>query len=176
MLACYSCTVVELYKVRITIILQDSRFSLCSDVLHAISGVVTISPPRIASVCSGDQLELMCNVTGMFLEWNISRIDVETGVARQFVRRSITADGPADIQTFPVEYNSTIFMFSRTSSQGSPVLTSRVMIDSVKDSLNGTVVTCVDLTSPNMESSTTIIMTINSRIQSMWIVTPIIIY
>lgn len=140
--------------------------------LHAISGVVTISPPRIASVCSGDQLELMCNVTGMLLEWNISQIDVETGAARQFVRRSITADGPADIQTFPVEYNSTIFTFSRTSAQGSPVLTSRVVINSVKDGLNDTVVTCVDVTSPNMESSTTTIMIINSRIQSMWIVTP----
>ena len=73
---------------------------------------------------------------------------------RQFIQRGITADGPADIQTFPVEYNSTIFTFSRTSIQGSPVLTSRVVIDSVKDSLNGTVVTYMDVTSPTMESST----------------------
>ena len=123
--------------------------------LHAttISGAVTISPPGIASVCSGHQLELMCRLsaTVMFLEWNIFRIDVEIRMYRQFIQRGITADGPAHIQTFPVEYNSTIFTFSRTSIQGSPVLTSRVVIDSVKDSLNGTVVTCMDVTSPTME-------------------------
>ena len=125
---------------------------------HAITllGAVTISPPGIASVFSGHQLELMCrpSATGMFLEWNFFRIDVETRMYRQFIQRGITADGPADIQTFPVEYNSTIFTFSRTSIQGSPVLTSRVVIDSVKDSLNGTVVTYMDVTSPTMESST----------------------
>ena len=60
------------------------------------------------------------------------------------------------------------FHFSRTSPQGSPVLTSRVVIDSVKDSLNGTVVTCMDVTSSTMESSATVIMIINSRIQCMW--------
>ena len=130
---------------------------------------MTISPPGIASVCSGHQLELMCSATEMFLKWNFSWIDVETGMTRQFIRRGITADGPADIQTFPVEYNSTIFTFLRTSVQGSPVLTSRVVIDSVKDSLNGTVVTCAqDVASSTMESSTTIIMIINSRIQCTW--------
>ena len=126
-----------------------------------ISDAVTISPPGIASVCSGHQLELIYNATGMFLEWNFSRIDVETGMSRQFIWRGITAD----IQTFPVEYNSTIFTFSRTSPQGSPVLTSRVVIDSVKDSLNGTVVKCMDVTSSTMESSATVITIINSRIQ-----------
>ena len=137
--------------------------------MYCISGTAAISPLSVASVCSEDQLELMCNATGMFLEWNISQIDVETGVARQFIRRSITADGPADIQTFPVQYNSTIFTFSRTSFQGSPVLTSKVVINSVKESLNGTVVTCVDVTSPRRESSSTTIVIINSRIQSMWV-------
>lgn len=129
-------------------------------------GAVTISPPGMALVCNGDQLELTCNVTGMFLEWNLFRID-ETSTARHFMRRPITADGPADIQTFPVDYNSTTFTFSRTSAQGSPVLTSRVLINEVKDSLNGTMVTCLDVISPNMESSSTIIVIINRQIQCM---------
>ena len=115
------------------------------------AGTVKISPSEIASVCSGDQLELMCNATGSLLEWNFSHID-ETGTARQFIRRGIAADGPADLQTFTVEYNSTMFTFSKTSAQESPILTSRVVIDSVNDNLNGTVVICVDITSPRMES------------------------
>lgn len=129
-------------------------------------GAVTISPPGIALVCSGDQLELICNIPGMLLEWNLSRID-ETGRARQFIQRGITADGPAGIQTFPIEYNSTTFIFSRTSAQGSPILTSRMLISAVSDNLDGTVVTCVDLTSLNMESSSTTIMIMNSQLLSM---------
>ena len=131
---------------------------------------MTVSPPSVASVCSGHQLQLTCNATAAFLEWTFSWIDLETGAARQFIRQGITADGQADVQTFPVEYNSTTFTFSRTSAQGSPVLTSKVVIDSVKDSLNGTVVTCMDITSPNMESATTTIVIINNRIQSMWVI------
>ena len=133
------------------------------------AGTVKISPPEIASVCSGDQLELTCNATGSLLEWNFSHID-ETGRARQFIQRGIAADGPADLQMFTIEYNSTMFTFSKTSAQESPILTSRVVIDSVNDNLNGTVVICVDITSPMMESSSTTIMIINSQIQCMWTV------
>ena len=46
----------------------------------SVSGCVALSPPRIAPVCSGDQLELICSTTETFIEWSISRID-ETGVA-----------------------------------------------------------------------------------------------
>ena len=48
----------------------DISIIIYSYVLHAItiSGAVTISPPGIASVCSGHQLELMCSVTVMFLQ------------------------------------------------------------------------------------------------------------
>ena len=133
--------------------------------LHAItiSGAVTISPPGIASVCSGHQLELMCRLsaTGMFLEWNFFRIDVETRMYRQFIRQGITANSEADAQMYTVEYNSTVFTVSRISAQESPVLSSRLFIDNVNYSLNGTVVTSVDVTSPNLESSTTTIMIIN---------------
>ena len=119
-----------------------------------------ISPPEIASVCMGDQLELMCNTTGSLLEWNLSHID-KAGTSRQFIRRGITANGEADAQMYTVEYNSTMFTISRISAQESPVLSSRLFIDGVNDSLNSTVVTCVDVTSPNLESSTTTIRIIN---------------
>ena len=134
------------------------------------AGTVKISPPEIASVCSGDQLELMCNATGSLLEWNLFHSIDETGTARHFIRRGIAADGPADLQMFTIEYNSTMFTFSKTSTQDSPILTSRVVINSVNDNLNGTVVICVDITSPRMESSSTTILIINREIQCMWTV------
>ena len=129
---------------------------------------MTISPPGIASVCNGDQLELMCNTTGRLLEWRFFQAD-ETGTTREFARRGITADGPHDIQTFnQTVLNSTIFTFLRTSAQDSLVLTSKVVIRTVRDiSLNGTVVICMDVASPSMESSSTTIMIINSHFQSM---------
>ena len=127
-------------------------------------GTVIISPPQIASVCMGDQLELMCNTTGSLLEWNLFHIDT----SRQFIRRGITANGEADAQVYTVEYDSTMFTISRISAQESPLLSSRLFIDNVNYSLNGTVVTCVDVTSTIMESSTTTIMIINRWIQCMW--------
>ena len=43
--------------------------------MHTI-GTVTLFPAGIAPVCTGDQLELTCNTTGMpkFLNWSITLV------------------------------------------------------------------------------------------------------
>ena len=51
-----------------------------------VKGRVTISPPEVASVCDGGQLELKCIITESVLEWriipkqNYSQLSVETYV------------------------------------------------------------------------------------------------
>ena len=37
-----------------------------------MEGRLTISPPELAPVCEGDQLELNCTVTGSVIEWRIT--------------------------------------------------------------------------------------------------------
>ena len=123
----------------------------------SISGTVTIFPSGVAPVCNRDQLELICNITGRLLEWRFFLIDNETGAVRKYAGKGISADGLREAQTSnQTRFNSTVIIFSRTSSQDSPILTSRVLISAVSDSLNGTVVTCMDAASEIMESTTII--------------------
>ena len=53
------------------------------------TGTVLISPPEIASICIGDQLEQMCTTTGSLLEWNLFHID-KAGTSQQFIQRGIS--------------------------------------------------------------------------------------
>ena len=69
---------------------------------------MTISPSGVASVCSGDQLELTCNSTGSLLEWQIN----VTSAARLY-RRGITSAGGIDKETYQLQINSTVFVISR---------------------------------------------------------------
>ena len=134
----------------------------------SVSGTVSIFPSGVAPVCSGNQLEVICNTTGTHLEWRLFLIDDETGAARVYARWGISADGPREVQTFnQTGVNSTVITFSRSSTQGSPVLTSRMLISAVSDSLNSTMVTCMDVASGTMESTS--IITFNSQSQSKFI-------
>ena len=117
---------------------------------NSVSGTVSIFPSGVALVCSGDQLELICNITGRLLDWRFFLIDNKTGAAREYARKGISADGPREAQTSnQTRFNSTVIIFSRISSQDSPILTSRVLTSAVSSSLNGTVVTCMDVASNN---------------------------
>ena len=73
---------------------------------YILSGKVTISPSGIASdsVCSGDQLELTCNVMGSVLEW---RINV-TSSSRMY-RRGIRSENQNDFQTSYLMVNNINF-------------------------------------------------------------------
>ena len=96
-------------------------------------------------MCSGDQLELMCTTTGMFLNWSYSLIPDG---------RVIQSTGQSD-QNYVLTVNNTVFTIYRLSDPNSLPLMSRLLIRPVSDDLNGTVVTCVDLEA-SISSSTII--------------------
>ena len=112
------------------------------------SGTVTLSPSGVAPVCSEDQLELMCTVTGALLQWRFSTILGE-------LTRTITSTGPAMSQLTVL---STVFNFSRISADSSmmPVV-SRLVISPVSNRLNGTVMNCVNAEAGEVASTTIIV-------------------
>ena len=99
-------------------------------------------------MCSGDQLELTCTVTGELLQWRFSTILGE-------LTRTITSIGPAMSQ---LTVNSTVFNFSRISADSSvmPVV-SRLVISPVSNRLNGTVMNCVNADAGEVASTTIIV-------------------
>ena len=121
------------------------------------AGLVTISPPTVASVCRGHQLDLMCTVTGSFLQWSFSLIPENgtTAIRRTFVLTSLSSTN----QLSHLQVNSTKFTFSRISAQNSVPLVSKLAINATSDGLNGTVVTCLDVQAS--ESMATIIQIMN---------------
>ena len=112
-----------------------------------------ISPSGVASVCQeGDQLELMCTVSGMFQRWDFTVI-LGNGAVMNFMH-SNTADGPSGVPP-PVTVNSTMFTYSRLSARDRLPLITRLIISSVSEGLNGVEVSCMDLEAS--ESTTTTI-------------------
>ena len=120
----------------------------CYNNINIDSGAVTLSPSGVAPVCSGDQLELTCTVTGALLQWRFSTIRGE-------LTRTVTSTGPAMSQ---LTVNSTVFNFSRISADSSvmPVV-SRSVISPVSNRLNGTVMNCVDVEAVEVASTTIIV-------------------
>ena len=126
-----------------------------------------LSPSEIAEVCDGESLEFTCSVTGILLEWSFPRLS-EPQTLRLHTH-TITAEGPAESQTFLVTNNSTIiYQFTRTSAEGSQPVSSRLlMISTVSNDHNGTVITSSVVTSPTTEtaSESTTIVVIDNQIQ-----------
>ena len=120
-----------------------------------ITGVM-ISPPGIAPVCSGDQLELICTTTGRFLELSFFLIPEGDTTARRY-SRVLNSDSP----TSELEVNTITFMFSIISAGSSLHLTSRLIISPVSDSLNRTEVNCTDVGTSN--STSTIVTVIDDN-------------
>ena len=114
--------------------------------------VVKISPSGVAPVCQiGDQLELTCSVTGVFLRWQFTVI-LEDGTSRTFMP-DVTAGGSSGRMA-----NSTSFTFSRLSTQP---LTSNMTINPVSEGLNGVQVNCIDR--ETSESATITILIVDAR-------------
>ena len=112
---------------------------------------MTISASEMVSVCSGSELELMCNVTGSsVLEWRI--------VASQVYRRSVTSQGGTDTQMSFLIIGNITLAFTRISDENNMPLVSRLLISPVNGGLNLTRVICEDL-SNSMQSTTTIVVT-----------------
>ena len=124
-----------------------------------------LSPSGIvAQGCEGEELEFTCSITGTLLEWSFP-IVVEGHASRPF-SRAITAEGPAEAQTFQLMDNATTYSFTRTSAEGSPV-SSRLLINAVGNSHNGTEITCQDVSSQPEDMASTTIVVIDSQIQGM---------
>ena len=79
---------------------------------------------------------------------------------------AITAEDPAEAQTFQLMDNATTYSFTRNSAEGSPV-SSRLLINAVGNSHNGTQITCLDVRSQTEEVASTTIVVIDSHIQGM---------
>ena len=106
-------------------------------------------------MCSGDQLDLICTITGELLQWRFRVIRGNETIATE-IRRTITSTGSAMSN---LVVNSTMFNFSRISAHNHssmPVI-SRLVISPVSNGLNGTVMNCVDVDAAEISSTTVII-------------------
>lgn len=99
----------------------------------------------IAPVCSGDQLELICNTTGRIHEWSFSSIPNTRALT------SLTRG------TSYLMVNSVTFNFTRISVEGISPLVSRLVISPVESALNGTSVNCTDQETSETQSTTVVI-------------------
>ena len=133
----------------------------CHELHGSAGGAVMISPPGLASVCDGDQLELTCTTTGSQLEWRFNAIR-GNATATEF-SRIINADGSAMSQ---LVINSIMFRFSRISAKDSLPVMSMLLISPVNRNLNGTVINCVDL-GTSEASSTTVVIRESDSLQGM---------
>ena len=113
---------------------------------------VTMTPSGIIIACSGDHVELTCRTTGTLLQWQIRSVTNET--SRIYTRTLSSLD--ATNQTTSLKINSSVFNFSRLSTQGTSPLLSRLVVSQVSDVLNGTEVKCEDETTA--VSSTTAVI------------------
>ena len=119
--------------------------------VHA--GASMISPSGIASVCSGEHLDITCTTSGTFLRWYI-RFENENSASRTYTRTLSSMGVASSVASLMI--NSTIFSFSRISTQGSLPLSSRLEISPVSEILNKTEVKCEDVTAAVNSSATTI--------------------
>ena len=115
---------------------------------------VALSPSGIASVCSGDQLELTCSVMGSVLEW---QINVTNASSYRIYRHPIISEGQTFIWVYHLTINNNILLtFSRISNEGVSPLVSRLLINPVSESLNGAKVICKAEQMSSLQSTTTI--------------------
>ena len=121
-----------------------------------MAGAVILSPSGTESVCSGDQLELMCTLTdpgSSLLEWSFTPT-----TASMSIQRAIEAASPRDqISHFMV--NSTLLTMSRISAEDQLPLVSSLLINPVTIGLNETVVSCKDVIM--METAYAIVSVLN---------------
>ena len=123
-----------------------------------------VSPPGVASVCSGDQLELTCTTSGRVLEWAFALV-LDNVVTRAYTK-GLTTDTEAPE---PLLINSTRFTFSRLSLPNSLPLISILVISPVTVGLNGTEVNCTDVQTSETVSTTITTITkdlIEGRLQN----------
>ena len=120
-------------------------------------GTANISPSHMASVCRGDQLELICTTTGRILEWSFSLIPTGETTAVTYSQVLSTSSSFSAV-TSVILVNSS-FSFSRFSDQYALPLISRLLMNPVSAELNGIEVNCADR--ETSETASTLVQIIN---------------
>ena len=108
---------------------------------------MTISPSGVATVCNGDQLELICTLTdtGSFtvLVWTVTLIPKNAATPTS-LSLALSSDSPSDQTFHTIVSNSTNLTLSRISFQNSFPLVSRLLFSPVSNHLNRTEVNCLN--------------------------------
>jgi hypothetical protein len=111
-------------------------------VIITTAGAVTLIPPEVAPVCSGDELELTCIVPGRILEWTVSLMPLSEDMTFEY---PLTSPDPDPLPSHTIKVNGSISLsFSRITPQNSRPLKSRLLISPATSVINGTVVVCED--------------------------------
>ena len=110
-----------------------------------------ISPSGVASVCSGGHIDITCTTNGTFIRWYI-RSENENSASRTYTRTLSSLGVASSVVSLMI--NSTIFSFSRISTQGSLPLSSRIEISPVSEILNETEMKCEGVTAAVNSSAT----------------------
>ena len=119
------------------------------------AGFVTLSPPSVAPVCSGGEIELTCSVPGPLLTWSFQETIINGMVINRYPGDvNVQTGGDTERQSRLVTVNSVNFTYSRLSPPNALPLVSRLVISPVSESHNGTELTCTDAMSTNSSSST----------------------
>ena len=131
---------------------------------------MTVSPSGVATVCSGDQLELNCSIAktaGRFaiLVWNVTLIPKSKATFMSLILPAISSDSPSDQTFHTVVSNSTNLTVSRISSQNSSPLVSRLLFSPVSNHLNGTEVNCLNSLTSEISSVAVINISNGNQIQ-----------
>ena len=118
-----------------------------------------ISPSPVAPVCQeGDQLGLICNTTsGIDHQWRFTVFPENVS----YTRPPVTSTGVSGVPTTPLSIGTSTIVFLRLSDQHVLPLISRVTISSVSRGLNETVVSCFELDTSLV--ATTTIQIIDTR-------------
>ena len=129
--------------------------------------MATISPSPRATVCYvGDRLQLTCNSTGSILKWQLTFFLENESTAQLLPVPLVSSTSLNEIIRV---VNTSTLTFSRVSERGLDIpLVSRLVIDSVSKSLNGTNIICMEGNSAAMASTTLyIVCDVNGEI-SYW--------
>ena len=118
-------------------------------------GMVILSPMSVAPVCQvGDPLQLTCTASVQFIKWSILQVNDQGKL--EGPTTSVQINSLDDNQISQRVVNSSMFTFTRTSTERILPLVSTLSIDSVSIGLNGTVVNCSNVSNPMISASTTI--------------------
>ena len=122
---------------------------------ESFTGQLTLSPMSVAPVCRvGDPFQLTCTASVQFIKWSILRVNDQGRLEEPTTPVQINSRD--DNQVTQRVVNSSIFTFTRTSTQRILPLVSTLSIDSISIGLNGTVVKCSNVSNPMISASTSI--------------------